>query len=117
MPGPNLPNLPLEDCCVSVLRQMRGEFERAGLLRDVMAIAPLARGMELRPTAVASGAAHLVISIASGDWDRLRAITARQAFAIARARCQSWATTEWAHHGFGASRLGQFWEAMVASYT
>nr|MCU0871908.1 hypothetical protein [Pirellulaceae bacterium] len=72
---------------------------------------------ELRPTAVASGAAHLVISIASGDWDRLRAITARQAFAIARARCQSWATTEWAHHGFGASRLGQFWEAMVASYT
>jgi hypothetical protein len=96
---------------------MRGEFERAGLLADVLAIAPLARAMEMRPVAAAGRAAQLVISMVTGDWDRLRAITGRRTFAIARANCQSWAGTEWVQHGFGGTPLGQFWEAMVESYS
>ena len=121
MPGPNLSSVPLEDCCLRVLRQMRGEFERAGLLGQVLAIAPLARAMEMRPAALARAGVRLVISITTGEWDQLRQIADMHAFAIARANCGSWAASEWSAHGgfrgFSAGQLAQFWEAMVATYT
>ncbi len=121
MPGPNLSSVPLEDCCLRVLRQMRGEYERAGLLGQVLAIAPLARAMEMRPSAIARAGVRLVISMTTGEWNQLREIADMHAFAIARARCGSWAASERsAHGGFNpvcVGQLCQFWEGMMAVYS
>jgi hypothetical protein len=120
MSRPNLRNLELQQCCTTKLRLIRDEFDSAGLLSNVLAIAPFAIAFGMNPTGsvVTAGtrAGSLVISVASGDWDALRAVTSRQTFAIARGNCRTYADTEWIMHNAGIGPLGQFWTAMRESF-
>jgi len=120
MSNPNLPNLQLRRCCLQKLDLIRNEFSRARLLSNVAAIAPFAVAFGLNPTGsiITSGTrtGSLVVSIASGDWNQLRAVTRRQAFAIARGNCRSYAGFEYIAHGAGVGPLGQFWGAMRQSF-
>lgn len=119
MARPNLRNLQLQPCCVTTLRLIRNEFDRAGLLGNVLAIAPFAVAFSVNPGSLrtaAGRAASVVISIASGDWDALRVVTGRQAFNIARANCRTYAGTHMITHSAGIGPLGQFWAAMHESF-
>lgn len=120
MARPSLRNLELQRCCITKLDLIRGEIENAGLLSAVLTIAPFAAALGVNPSGSlvtsASRAGSVVISVVSGDWDALRSVTGRQAFAIARANCRAYADTEWIHHNAGIGPLGQFWTAMSESF-